>query len=567
MVVISLGSIARTPVPPFGPPRRPCADAVVYHGRDPGSTVRVGQNDPVDGPGDARIAAIGADDVGMGGDAVRRTVRAVRRRGATPALAFCGALLGLALAARVEAPVGPFDATFSLRPAMTGDTVVRLAPLGRLHLDTHDAPFAVEVRVDELRLEDAEAISRKPELLTGIEDELADDARRALRRLVLQAVLAATVGAALLPLLRRFTWQTAVGGGTVGLAVTVLGASLGALTWRPEAVYEPRYTGLLTIAPQAVGDVVAISRRFDRYREQLARLVKNVADLYEAGEGLPVVGTDGADETVRVLHVSDIHLNPQAFDVIRQLVKALHVDAIVDTGDLTDWGSSPEDELVAQIGRLDVPYVYVRGNHDSQATQDAVAAQPNAVVLDGETREVVGLRFFGVGDPRFTPDKSNDLSTADQKEAAQEAAPRIADELRREDPPADVLAVHDARLAARSGELVPLILSGHTHTAKRARIGGAISLVQGSTGGAGLRSLDRDEPTPLSATLLTFDKASRRLVAYDQVTVDGLGRTGVRIERHVVPTEAEDAQVPPPTSAPASPQAQSGDGAGATSSP
>ena len=76
------------------------------------------------------------------------------------------------------------------------------------------------------------------------------------------------------------------------------------------------------------------------------------------------------------------------------------------TPETTDWGSEPESQLLDQISRLGVPYVWVRGNHDSRRTQDVVAAQPNGVVLDGDARDVAGLRMWGLGDPRYTPDKS-----------------------------------------------------------------------------------------------------------------------------------------------------------------
>ena len=69
--------------------------------------------------------------------------------------------------------------------------------------------------------------------------------------------------------------------------------------------------------------------------------------------------------TIRVLFVSDLHLNPAAWDVIRSVAKQFDVDMIVDSGDLTDHGSAPENAYVDQIATLGAPYVWVRGNHDS----------------------------------------------------------------------------------------------------------------------------------------------------------------------------------------------------------
>ncbi len=92
----------------------------------------------------------------------------------------------------------------------------------------------------------------------------------------------------------------------------------------------------------------------------------------------------------------------------------------------------------------------------------------------------------------------------------------------------------DARLAAAAGELTPLVLAGHTHEPRQSRLGGATLLVEGSTGGAGLRGLQGEEPEPLTCSVLYFNPTTRGLVAYDRITVEGLGQTGVRIERYTL---------------------------------
>ena len=53
-----------------------------------------------------------------------------------------------------------------------------------------------------------------------------------------------------------------------------------------------------------------------------------------------------------------------------------------------------------------MPYVFVRGNHDSLVTEAAVArAAERGRAATTQVREVAGLRLVGIGDPRFTPDK------------------------------------------------------------------------------------------------------------------------------------------------------------------
>jgi predicted phosphodiesterase len=453
--------------------------------------------------------------------------------------AGAGAVLAVALAGRVDAVVGPFDCTVTARPGLSGSTVLQVAPLGSIVLDTHTSPVTIELRVEELRADDAKRFVAEPALLEGIEDEVAADARAALRSLAVKVVLVSIAGGLLGALAARVAWRDALIGALAGLLLAGGALAASVATFRPEAVAEPRYSGLLSSAPRAVGNVATLLERFDDYRAQLTGLVGNVVQLYQAAEGLPVLET--GDDAVRVLHISDIHNNPQGFDLAEQLVAQFDIDAVVDTGDTSDWGTEPETRLLGRIGDLGVPYVWVRGNHDSRRTQRAVAAQPNAVVLDGDAATVAGLRFWGIGDPRYTPDKDQPTGHDVEAERIERFTLDVDRSLGESDPSSvDVALVHDSRAAALIGDDVPLILAGHIHAAREDRIGEARLMVEGSTGGAGLRALEGEEPEPLACTVMYFDPATDRLVAYDRIIVDGFGGTGARIERHVVAAPDED---------------------------
>jgi hypothetical protein len=179
-----------------------------------------------------------------------------------------------------------------------------------------------------------------------------------------------------------------------------------------------------------------------------------------------------------------------------------------------------------------VPYVYIRGNHDSLATARVVARQPNAIVLHGQIAAVDGLRIIGMGDPRFTPDQSVEVSGEDVVTAAGQRLAAIAAATR---PPPDIAVVHDPVEAAPfDGVGVPLVLAGHIHRRVTWMLpGGTRVFVQGSTGGAGLRALQSQPPTPIECSVLYFDKATRKLQAWDDITVAGLGGTGAQIQRHL----------------------------------
>src|SRR4029079_15670351 len=109
--------------------------------------------------------------------------------------------------------------------------------------------------------------------------------------------------------------------------------------------------GLLVNAPAVVGDAREIASRYERYRQQLQHLVTNIGKLYTTVSNLPVYGS--GDGAIRVLHISDMHLNPGSWDVVKTVVAQFGIQAVVDTGDLVDWGTDQESEAYAHfIGEL-----------------------------------------------------------------------------------------------------------------------------------------------------------------------------------------------------------------------
>jgi DNA repair exonuclease SbcCD nuclease subunit len=192
------------------------------------------------------------------------------------------------------------------------------------------------------------------------------------------------------------------------------------------------------------------------------------------------------------------------------------------------------------VGTLGVPYVYIRGNHDSATTAALIAAQPNAVVLDDSATTVAGLAVVGTPDPRFTPDKS----TGDD-EAGEDVLIQSGEELAElagssATPPAIAL-VHDPRQAGPLDGVAPVVLAGHTHERKVTELEeGTLLMVQGSTGGAGLRGLQGEYPEPLTCTVLYLDRSTGELRAYDEITLAGLGETEVTMQRTVLPPRVDE---------------------------
>lgn len=476
-------------------------------------------------------------------------------------LALIGALVAVLLFARISAPIGPFDATLAIRPG-SGGAEVAVPPLGSLAADVFDGPLRLEVQLQSVDQVRAEELANDPVRLAGVVDRVTEDLQDAVVKLVVITVLVALAGAALVSwvTLRRRR-EPLIAAGLTGALLLGIGG-IGASTWRPEALSTPTYTGLLVNANSLIGNAQDIVARFDAYRASLTDLVANVGSLYSTLSALPPPGA--SDETVALLHVSDIHLNPAGFDLMAQVTRQFEVDGVLDTGDITDWGSPPESQLVDQIGRLGVPYVFIRGNHDSATTAQRVAAQPNATVLDDSATEIAGISIVGAKDPRFTPDKSTGDDDAGP-EVLVRSGERLAELIESLDEAPDVALVHDPKQAPPVDGLAPVILAGHTHDRDVSELDdGTLLMVQGSTGGAGLRALEGEYPEPLTCTVLYFDAGTGRLQAYDEITLGGLGESEVTIQRTVIPLpdsgdedgddaddDAEDAEAP--DGSPASP--------------
>ncbi|MFF2201187.1 metallophosphoesterase [Streptomyces sp. NPDC058145] len=473
------------------------------------------------------------------------------------AVVLAGAWLGLLVVGNVRAPVGPMDTTMALRPSLTGGTKINVSPLGALTLDSHVAPVRLDVNVDQLDPLRAQALVDHPERISGLQDEVARDVEHGTLDLALRSGVAVVTGATALGLAVYRRPRRAVTAGVLALTLLAASGACAYATWNPKSVLEPRFSGLLSSAPSVVGNARSIVTDFNVYQQELARLVTNVTKLYDVTSTLPAYQPDPA--TLRVLHVSDIHLNPASWKIIASLVKQYKVDVIVDSGDTMDHGTPAENGFLDPIADLGVPYVWVRGNHDSRATQSYLERMKNVHVLDdGRARTVAGLRFAGTGDPQYTPDRS----VAPGGDAAERlAGDRLASALRDQrsaGTPVDVAVAHEPVAARETDGEVPLVLCGHLHHEGTELLKYGTRLrMEGSTGGSGLRAVEGKYPDPIEASILYVDRDSHRLQAWDEIKLGGLGLTTAEVSRHL-PAEVFDRRrsgtTPSPgTSSPASP--------------
>ncbi|MCW3839672.1 metallophosphoesterase [Micromonospora yasonensis] len=485
------------------------------------------------------------------GERSRSWLRRIGTMLAVLVVTLTGIVAGTYAGGHVSTDIGPFRAHLSLSPSLSGGTTVDIPPLGSLQLNSHNGPAYLTVQLGSLDQRRTEALIDDPASISRASQSAVEDVHAGVMRLGLKT-LASTVLATLLLAglafrdVRRMAWAG-------GLALVITAGSLGvaALTIRPQAIEEPRYEGLLVNAPAIVGDARRIANDYTKYAEQLQRLVGNVSKLYTTVSSLPVY--QPAAGTTRVLHVSDMHLNPTGWQLIRTVVEQFNIDVVIDTGDITDWGSEPEASFVGSIGLLKKPYVYIRGNHDSARTAAAVAQQPNAIVLNNSTVTVSGLTIAGIGDPRFTPDKETSPAgsglTAQVANQVIGAGEQLATTVENSPTKVNIAMVHDPSSAGPLSGTCPLVLAGHLHERQVLKLPPVPDkeqttlMVEGSTGGAGLRGLEGEKPTPLTMTVLYFDQ-QKLLQAYDDITVGGTGQSQVNLERHVIRDPKKGDQVP-----------------------
>ncbi|UYQ63086.1 metallophosphoesterase family protein [Streptomyces peucetius] len=444
-----------------------------------------------------------------------------------------GAWLGLLIVGNVRTPVGPMDTTMTLRPSLSGGTKINVSPLGALELDSHIAPVRLDVDVDRLDPVRSRVLVEHPELISGLEEEITGDVRDGTTELAVRSVVAVVSGATALGLAVYRRPRRALAAGGLALALLAASAVSAYATWNPKSVLEPKFSGLLTSAPSVVGNARSIVTEFGVYQEELARLVTNVTKLYEATSTLPAYQPDPG--TMRLLHVSDIHLNPAAWHIIASLVEQYDIDVIIDSGDTMDHGSAAENGFLDPISDLGAPYVWVRGNHDSRVTQEYLRGLKNVHVLDdGRAVTVAGLRIAGSGDPQFTPDRSV-VALGDPAERM--TGIRLASALRdqeRAGTPVDIAVAHNPVAARETDGTVPLVLAGHVHRRHTEILKHGTRLkVEGSTGGGGLRAVQNEKPEQVRASVLYLDRETRRMQAWDEITLGGLGLTTAEVSRHL----------------------------------
>ena len=456
--------------------------------------------------------------------------RPPRRRRRTLLLAMAaGAVVALVLMPFVHTSgrVGPALVDVAVRPGLASDTVIGVPPFGRVIVDSHTAPLELRATIQELDVPALQRLARQDDIEGHLRNSAEHDVGALVRLAIIRLLAVTLVGGAVAGLLigrRRARaaaaadgasgrWWTPVLAGGAGALLAVTGSvGLVWVSYRVDEFREPRYTGALERAPAVVD---AVKREFgdlDGMRGRLRVLAGQINELSQVAVG---TGPSPDPGEVRILHISDIHLNPMGLEIAKDLATTFSVRAVVDTGDLTSFGLDGESRIGELVDQFAVPYYLVPGNHDSPENRAALARHANLTVLDGDTADIGGVRILGVADPGYTAlgGISHEAALALRDDHADDVARMV----QRDRP--DVLAVAGLAMADQSVGQVPLVICGDVHERTEHEKDGTRLLTVGSTGATGLGSFTVEEGRPYEAEVLHFVRG--RLATLDYVTVKG----------------------------------------------
>jgi predicted MPP superfamily phosphohydrolase len=472
-----------------------------------------------------------------------------RLRRVVPVLLAClvglaGGWLGMALFGRQTVPIGPFRVELDVGFGK-GETALGLPPFGALTADTHLSPLHVSATLEDVGVQRLTDVVNQ-QGIEGLVSDVELDAHDGVRTMAWRVLLVATLGGvALAIVVYRRRWRLVAASGLTAMLGVALCEVFLLSTFTPEAFAEPTYSGSLALAPQLIGPVREATGRIEDLRAGLEQFVDGTVRAYTTLQPTPL-----ASDAIRVLHISDIHASPLGMDFAQEVARGFDVDFVIDTGDLTSFGTPVENLITSEIPAFGMPYVFVRGSHDSITLQAAVAKESNAVVLDGRAKTIDGLTVYGLGHPAFTPARGVPVDAEDFAALARSVGPRIVQDVESSPDPVEVVAVHDDRMAEDVAGRVPLVISGHFHETSATVRNGTLYLRIGTTGGSGagiFRGLD----VPFTAEVLYFSKGPEpELIAYD--VIEQFPESGsLQVQRVNVPVEfGEFVLTPTPTPTP-----------------
>lgn len=442
--------------------------------------------------------------------------------------AAAGMIVLVSLLGSIVIPLSGLE--LSLRPQIfsQGYTQVAVPPFGLVRARTHLPPLQFKVTLENINLDLLqEAIPKlaDQEIIEELQKEIRSFLYFFFLRTMAVGFLGGSVGAYILGIKER---KKVIMAGVTGLLIISLFIGAAVYSYDINAFTKPEFEGVLSAAPWMVGLIEESIVKVNTLGKQMELLATNIFNVFERIERIEPLGT--VDGDLKILHVSDIHNNPAGIRFINQVVKTFEVDAVIDTGDITDFGTPLETELIAQVAEFEVPYVFIPGNHDSPEVIDRMEEIEQVIILEEGKINLFGVVIAGIADPAS---QSPEMTVASQG-ALREYAGRLREVVETGDISPHITAAHNFGIVQDFAGEYPVILHGHTHSFNIREDKDTVIIDAGTSGAAGIRGLQSRREVPFSVVLLYFNLQGEtpRLTAADIIKVFQL-QSGFSLERVV----------------------------------
>jgi len=413
-----------------------------------------------------------------------------------------GAWIAVVIWGGTSGDLGMITVHASIRPSLSGQTVMIVPPLGSVSAKTHTAPLSIDLRFDQMSIEGAAQWVKHHKSPQAAADGVEKGIKQVAYRLAWLAIAVATLGALCASALIRPGWKKIIAGTMVGVLGVAIPMAFTILTYNKSAFQNAEFAGEMARAPHLLDAAEKAWRNNSALIQDIPRIADRTAALYQRLENQSQNPMGGAQHYYHVLLISDLHNNPLGVRYALDLAKSYNVRLVLIAGDMTDLGHPLEASLLAGLKQFRAPVVAVAGNHDSRATIRALQAIHGLTILDnGQIADKNNFRIMGFGDPASKRADTGSVNTTSGQ--LRSLTNRIRRRLSHGQPP-DILMVHNDRVGRDLAGKAPVIAIGHSHEAAIINRNGSIIVNPGTTGAAGLRYFSAKQSPACSAAVLQF---------------------------------------------------------------
>lgn len=415
-------------------------------------------------------------------------------------IGIIGGLFFITIFGKINAVINPFEVELSVNISEPGYTKIMLPPVGEIKARTHLSPLGLKIMLKNINLQSAiveiNNFNEKDSIV-----KLQDQFKQAITMLVYRLLILSFIGGGILGYIFKYKKRNEVFiCGLAGLLVVFSFMILCYKTYDYNSFTSAEYSGTLNNTAWLINLAKESMNKIEELGSKMENMAKNIYSISKKMDDREVFGAD--EEFVKILHISDIHNNITSIDFIEQIVRDFNIDFIIDTGDITDYGTSLEGSLLNRIEKLQCPYVFVAGNHDSPIILEKLKSLNNVLVLENEFVTLENINILGIPDPASITNDIKPIGGYHIEKSVEE----IKELIEKNNTKINVLAIHNPNIAKAFKGEVPTILFGHTHTFGIEETAGSVMINAGTTGGAGIRGLQSSKEIPYSMAIVYFDR-------------------------------------------------------------